>query len=156
MTSGRKDGDKPATNDATVNRLIPPRKSRFWPYTSPARPLSIRNPANVRPYAPTIHWLSANGIRRSVWIDGSATKTIEKSITSSNPTARTRARIIREWDAAGSTVDGCGRLRCTQAVSAFLSRGSDVAPSCRPFFLNHGPPSDGAARIESAVTAETD
>ncbi len=31
MTSGTKDGDKPATKDATVKRLIPARKSRFWP-----------------------------------------------------------------------------------------------------------------------------
>src|SRR6266511_5506781 len=58
------------------------------------------------------------------------------------------ARMIRACDAAESTADGRGPSRRTQAASALLSRGSDVAPSCRPFFLNHGPSSDGIAGFQ--------
>ena len=62
---------------------------------SEARPLKRSKPANVSPYALTIHWLSARDIPSWVRIVGSAICTIEKSRTMTN-CARTSSARIRE------------------------------------------------------------
>ena len=45
----KREGANPAVRDESANPMIPMTNTRFWPYTSPARPLTIRNPASVSP-----------------------------------------------------------------------------------------------------------
>ena len=63
---------------------------RRWPYRSPSRPPSSRQPPNVSRYALTTHTRAVSVKWRSVLIDGSATFTIVLSSTIiSTPRQRT-------------------------------------------------------------------
>ncbi len=84
------DGASPHASDASVNTTRPARNMRRWPYRSPSRPPSSRQPPNVSRYALTTQTSAVSVKCRSVPIDGSATFTIVLSSTIiSTPRQRT-------------------------------------------------------------------
>ena len=91
-TSAPWDWARPHTDEASVNSVIPPRKSRRWPNRSPSRPPSSRNPPKVIMYALTTHASDACENPRSSRIEGSATFTI---VTSSTIIRSPRQRTAR-------------------------------------------------------------
>jgi len=71
--------ERPQASEASVNSTTPNMKIRLRPSRSAARPPRSRKPPNVRAYALSTHCRFDCEKFRSLWIDGSATLTIETS-----------------------------------------------------------------------------
>lgn len=92
------EGATPHASDASVNTTRPARNMRRWPYRSPSRPPSSRQPPNVKRYALTTQTSAVPVKWRSAPIDGSATFTIVLSSTIiSTPRHRTISAYQRCW-----------------------------------------------------------
>jgi hypothetical protein len=73
--------EKPHRSEKAAKSKRPSMKSRRRPSRSPDRPPRRRKPPKVKAYALTTHWRSSGAKSSSVWIEGSATFTIETSRT---------------------------------------------------------------------------